>query len=170
MLRWIVPLSLLSVPVIAHAAAPLPSAGWWEKVTVQMVGDGAKQNCQYQSSFPSSEGAPDCAVVGGSLTQKASAKDGVTSITFERRFSPGGAPPNAAVMQKGDTMLGRKVMVLAIDGDGKVSGCRVVDRDGETGLAYGCEEAAKEQFDAAGSAARQGFMTIMVYGHEEHMV
>lgn len=168
--RWIVALSLFALPVAANAAAPLPSAGWWEKVTVRMAGDGETKNCQYSTNLPSGT-APDCQVVGGSVSvEPASAKDGLTTITFERRFSPGGAPASETVMQKGDTLLGRKVMVLAIDGEGKVSGCREVDRDGDTGLAYGCEEASKEQFEATSAIARQGFMTILVYGHEEHMV
>jgi hypothetical protein len=177
-LRWIVPLSLLALPVVAHADTPLPADAWWEKVTIKMTGDGEAQGCQYQTNRPASAGA-DCKVVGASgvaasaSTDTAMAKDGYTSITFERRFNLGAAPGNSAI-QEGEKLLGKKVMALAIDKAGKVSGCKVVDLTGDTGLAYGCEEASNEHFAANGAAAtapdRQGFMTILVYGHNEHVV
>jgi len=95
-------------------------------------------------------------------------------ITFERRFSPGGAPPAESAMVAGDKLLGRQVMSLAIDGAGKVSGCKVVAASGDTGLTYGCEDVAAEHFatsaPATAAAERQGYMTILVYGHTEHVV
>lgn len=175
MLRWIVPLSLVALPVVANAAAPLPSDAWWEKVTVKMTGDGEAQGCQYQTSRAAAAGA-DCQVVGasGAAAQASTAKDGYTTITFERRFSPGSAAPNDSAIQEGEKLLGRKVMALAINHAGKVSGCKIVDSSGDTGLAYGCEEASGEQFASAGAAAsapdRHGFMTVLVYGHSEHVV
>ena len=173
MLRLIVPLSLLALPVAVQAAAPLPSDSWWEKITIKMTGGGEAQGCQYQSSRPAADAA-DCKVVGGGMSaQPASTSDGYTSITFERRFNPGEAPGDSAI-QQGEKLLGKKVMALAIDHAGKVSGCTVVDSSGDTGLSYGCEEAATEQFAATNAAAsardRHGFMTILAYGHNEHVV
>jgi hypothetical protein len=172
-LRWIVPLSLAALPAIASAAAPLPATAWWEKVTIRMTGDGEAQGCQYQSSRPTGAAA-DCKVVGanGVSAQAASTKDGYTTITFERRFNPGNAAPSDADLQAGEKLLGRQVMALAITPAGKVSGCKVVDTSGETGLAYGCDEASAEQFASAGTSAtdRHGFLTVLVYGHSEHVV
>jgi hypothetical protein len=189
-LRWIIPLSLAAVPVVANAAGtapasaaaslPLPSSAWWERVTVKMTADGEAQNCQYSTSRTGAPGA-DCKVVGAGLAPQAassaapstSAKDAVTTITFERRFSPGSAPPSNADLAAGEKLLGKEVMALAIDHAGKVSGCRVVDSSGETGLAYGCDEATGETFEVSAAAAsehRLGFMTILVYGHNEHVV
>jgi hypothetical protein len=191
-LRWIIPLSLAAVPVVAHAAGtgpasaatslPLPSSAWWERVTVKMTSDGEAQNCQYSTSRAGAPGA-DCTVVGSGLAPQAAssaapssaAKDGVTTITFERRFNPGAAPPLEANLAAGEKLLGKEVMALAIDHAGKVSGCRIVDTSGETGLAYGCDEATGETFEASAHAAsasdrRLGYMTILVYGHNEHVV
>jgi len=140
-----------------------------------MTGDGEAQGCQYQTSRPAGAGA-DCKVVGasGAPAQAASTKDGYTTITFERRFNPGSALPVAADLQAGEKLLGRQVLALAISPAGKVNGCKVVDSSGDTGLAYGCDEASAEQFSATGAAAsamdRHGFLTILVYGHSEHVV
>jgi hypothetical protein len=169
----IVPLSLIALPAIASAATPLPSNAWWEKVTIRMTGGGEAQGCQYQTSRPAADAA-DCKVVGGSTSaQPASTSDGYSAITFERRFNPGEAPGDSSI-QQGEKLLGMKVMALAIDGAGKVSGCRVVNATGDTGLSYGCEEASNEKFAANGAAAtapdRHGFMTILAYGHNEHVV
>lgn len=179
MLRVIVPLALLAFPAIAIAAPPLPSsASWWEKVTVRMVGDGDAQTCQYQSSREAAAKA-DCSVVGkgGAMTAAASGKPtgpskaGATTIIFERRFNPGPAAPAAPAIETGDKLLGREVMALAIDDKGKVTGCKIVTSIGDTGLSYGCDDASNETFDAAAANApyRQGFMTIMVYGHSEQV-
>jgi hypothetical protein len=170
----IVPLALLALPAAAIADAPLQTNSWWEKVTVRMNGSGEAQGCQYQSSRATRGGA-DCKVVGASgLAKQASANDGAYAITFERRFDLGETPPGEAVMQTGDKLLGSQVMALVIDAAGKVSGCEVVNSTGETGLSYGCTDAAQEHFAASGEPAtardRHGFMTILVYGHSEHVV
>jgi hypothetical protein len=71
-------------------------------------------------------------------------------------------------------LLGRQVMSLAIDGAGKVKGCRVVATSGDVTPAYGCDDAQSEHFEASavrsGTEAKVGYMTVLVYGHEEHVV
>ena len=110
-----------------------------------------------------------------SKTASSSAKDQVTHITFERRFSPGGNS-EAASLQPGETLLGSSVMALAIDGQGAVKGCKVVSTAGSLPPQYGCDEASAERFDASVSgaheqgSARVGVMTVLVYGHSEHVV
>lgn len=176
MLRWFIPFTLAAVPVAVSAATPALSVGeWWEKVTVKMTGDGKAQTCQYQTNLPSG-GPADCKVIGASsaAAQSGASKQEYSTITFERRFSIGGSAPAERAMQTGDKLLGRDVMALAIDHTGKVSGCKVVLSYGETGLGYGCREATAERFEASAASApdahRQGFLTIMVYGHNEHVV
>ena len=171
MLRWIVPLFLAATP--AFASSPGLSVGsWWEKITVTMTSDGKAQACTYETSLTSAAGQ-DCKVVGanGVAVQASSGKGQYATITFERRFSTRAALEDGA-MQPGDKLLGRQVLALAIDGAGKVSGCEVIMATGETGLSYGCNEASAERFEAAASSAprRRGFMTILVYGHTEHVV
>ena len=183
MLRLLIPLTLAAVPVIAHASTPLPNAAWWEKVTIKMSGDGEAQACQYTTSRVGKSDGADCkvekqassVVAQAASSPSESAKDGTTTtITFERRFTPGTTLPSEASLQTGEKLLGKEVMALAIDHAGKVSGCRVVDTSGDTGVAYGCDEAAAEKFETAAAAAegghRLGFMTILVYGHNEHVV
>ena len=91
------------------------------------------------------------------------------------RFSPGEQPTMAAI-QPGEKLLGGQVMALAIDAKGAVKNCRVVSTSGSVTPQYGCDEAAAERFDASAGAtrarapAREGYMTIMVYGHSEHVV
>jgi hypothetical protein len=94
-----------------------------------------------------------------------------SKVTFERRFSPGGKP-DAARMQPGDTLLGRQLMFLTIDAKGSIAHCQLVSTSGEAPPGYGCDEARKEQFKApepADAAARQAFMTVVAYGHTEHI-
>ena len=150
----------------------LSTTPWWEKVTVTVSGDGKPESCLYQSSLkPASE---DCDVgtsaAAMSQASSASSKGSVTRITFERRFTPG--MPTKAAMQVGDTLLGGQMMALAIDARGEVRNCKIVATSGEMQPGYGCDEASAEKFQA--SAARgpehQGYMTILVYGHSEHMV
>ena len=72
----------------------------------------------------------------------------------------------------GDTLLGGQILALGIDGTGSVNSCKVVATSGDMTPDYGCNEASKEQFEAskaAGSDAQVSFMTIMVYGHNEHV-
>lgn len=155
------------------------SAPWWEKVTVTVTDDGKTQSCHYESSLQASP-AQDCSVSGGvsaSATgaHPASAKDGYTRITFERRFMPG-AEPVAPALQPGEKLLGGQVMALAIDPKGAVKHCRVISTSGSVTPQYGCDEAAAERFDASAATARvraperDGYMTILVYGHSEHVV
>ena len=161
----------------AAKAEPMLSstAPWWEKVTVTIAGDGKSNSCKYETSMVP-DASKDCDVVGDAKSLgagTASAKNELTRLTFERRFNPGAMPVDAA-LETGDTLLGRQVMSLAIDAAGKVKGCRVVATSGDVTPAYGCEDAKGEHFEASavktGTEARVGFMTVLVYGHEEHLV
>jgi hypothetical protein len=150
------------------------SSPWWEKVTVTLDGNGSPSNCRYETSMKT--GGESCDVDSGPAamaTKASSSKGEVTRITFERRFNPGSEPvePN---MQVGDTLLGGQVMALNIDAGGAVKGCLVVAQSGAMKPEYSCDDATAEKFQASvGSAQkseRQGYMTILVYGHSEHMV
>jgi hypothetical protein len=159
----------------SHSVAALVSAvPWWEKITVTISGDGRQQSCRFESSLSPND-SKICEVVSSqaALGESSGAKDQYTRITFERRFSPGG-PPDAADLQPGDRLLGRQVMALAIDPKGAVAGCKIVATSGDVTPAYGCDEASAERFQTsahtASAIARQGYMTILVYGHSEHVV
>ena len=173
MFRAIATLALASAS--AHPAATLTSASpWWERVTVLVADNGQAQSCRYESSLQPS-GKQDCTVDGGqSATAKgASARNEFTRITFERRFSPGAKPDMA--LQPGETLLGGRVMSLAIDARGAVKNCEVVATSGSVTPQYGCADLRAERFEAnaaapAGSAPREGYMSIIVYGHSEHVV
>lgn len=167
-----------SSPAPAPAAAPAltSTAPWWEKFTFTMTGDGTQQACQYATSLPIS-GAPGCGddsdASADANVQPASSSSGssYTKITIERRFNP--ATPEAVKLQTGDTLLGEQVLALAIDGSGTVKSCRIIGASGEMKPPYGCDEARTEKFEAnARSTAqlRQGYMTVLVYGHEEYPV
>ena len=154
-----------------------PTAEWWEKVTVTIAGDGKSNSCRYETSLVP-DASKDCDVVGDAKALGAGApasKDQFTRLTFERRFNPGAMAPQDAALQTGDTLLGRQVLSLAIDGAGKVKGCRVIAKSGEMTPAYSCDDAQSEHFEASAARpgtgdAHEGFMTILVYGHEEHLV
>lgn len=157
------------------AATPTPAldstASWWEKITVTMSGDGKAQSCRYESSLNKTD---NCDVVGGTPAAKGSSADAgeqFTKITFERRFSPAGTEMDMSKLHPGDTLLGGQVMALAIDATGAVKGCSVVAASGGMKPDYGCEEATAEKFAASTGAnqSRQGFMTILVYGHSEEL-
>jgi hypothetical protein len=172
--------ALILASTSAHSTATLTSnAPWWERVTVTVTDDGNTQSCRYETSLQASAGT-DCSVAGGgaaAMTRRAGAssgaKDQYTRITFERRFSPG-AKPDTQTLQPGETLLGGQVMALAIDAHGAVKHCQVVATSGALTPQYGCDEAAAERFDANAATARvperEGFMTILVYGHSEHVV
>jgi hypothetical protein len=173
--RAIAALALASAS--AHSAAALTSTGpWWERVTVLVAGDGQAQSCRYESSFKPN-GGQDCSVVESqaAAAKSAGAKDQFTRITFERRFSPG-ARPEAAPLQPGETLLGGRLMALAIDAKGAVKDCEVVASSGAVMPQYGCDDLAGERFEAsaggthAGAGPREGYMSIIVYGHSEHVV
>jgi len=144
---------------------------------VTIAGDGKSNSCKYETSLVP-DASKDCDVVGdakalGAGAGAATAKAQVTRLTFERRFNPGAMPQDAA-LETGDTLLGRQVMSLAIDSAGKVSGCRVVATSGDVTPAYSCADARTEHFEASaartGAEAKVGYMTVLVYGHEEHVV
>ena len=184
MIRSLAALALLtaSTPTIATSTAKADTAlsstaPWWEKVTVTIAGDGKSNSCKYETSLVP-DASKDCDVVGdakalGAGAGAATAKAQVTRLTFERRFNPGAMPQDAA-LETGDTLLGRQVMSLAIDSAGKVSGCRVVATSGDVTPAYSCADARTEHFEASaartGAEAKVGYMTVLVYGHEEHVV
>lgn len=152
------------------------TAPWWERVTVTVTDDGQTQSCRYETSR-SADASKDCSVVGSQAamakTSSSSAdKASVTRITFERRFSPT-AGANLSSLQPGETLLGGQVMALAIDGAGAVKGCKVVATSGSVTPQYGCDQAASERFQASAAAPgtrHAGYMTILVYGHSEHVV
>jgi hypothetical protein len=152
------------------------AAPWWEKFTFTMTDDGIQQACQYATSLPSS-GAPGCGDDESDgpnpSVQPASMSGGsYTKITIERRFTPA-SQPEAVKLQTGDTLLGEQVLSLAIDHRGSVLSCEVVDKSGTMRPPYGCEEAKTERFEASArpsSQLRRGYMTVLVYGHEEYPV
>lgn len=198
MFRAIAALALASVasahPTLTKPAAPKPAAAapaatdssetlasntpWWERVTVTVDDDGQTQSCLYESSR-SPNAAKDCSVVGATAqpasmsSESPGPKDEVTRITFERRFSPG-AKPDLSALQTGDTLLSGQVMALAIDADGAVKGCRVVETSGAVASQYGCSDASAEKFDASAAGPRSGpreaYLAVRVYGHSEHVV
>ena len=151
------------------------SSPWWEKVTVTIGGDGKPESCRYETSLkPTASQYCDVASSQAAMVTKASESKGeVTKITFERRFDPGTAPTKAN-LQTGDTLLGGQMMALAIDPRGSVKGCRIVAQSGTMQPAYGCDDAQAERFQASVGGApkdvRDGYMTVLVYGHSEHMV
>jgi hypothetical protein len=176
-IRAVAALALISAS--AHSAATLnPADAWWEKVTVTIAGDGKPSACTYETSR-SPAAAKQCDVDGSAAGMEpggsSAAKDEFTRLTFERRFQPGTMDPSdGAALQPGDTLLGRQVLALAIDAAGAVKGCKIVAASGDMTPSYSCKDAAAEHFEASakrtGTPARQGYMTILVYGHSEHVV
>lgn len=198
MIRALAAMALLTASSFSLAATSNPSAGtavksvgkaassdalessspWWEKVTVTIAGDGETKSCRWESSLQPNNGQ-DCDVSGPktAMTQAShsSNSEQYTRITFERRFVPGAQAPSNA-LAAGDTLLGRQDLALAIDAKGQVKGCRIVSSAGDMTPDYGCTEAQAERFQASAStskaeaSASEGTMTILVYGHAEHMV
>jgi hypothetical protein len=160
----------------ANASPALTTATpWWEKVTYTISDDGAQQVCRYETSL-SRAGEQGCGEDEGAaaIHEASSGSPGpYTKITIERRFTPGSSP-NPVALETGDTLLGGQVMALAIDGNGAVQSCQLIGASGEVKTPYGCEEAKAERFEASASSAptqvRYGYMTILVYGHEEYPV
>lgn len=164
--------ALVLAAASANASPSLTStAPWWEKVTYTFAGDGGQQSCRYESSLA---GGRACDADEQSSPMKAAggATGTYTKITIERRFSPGGQP-EAVGLAAGDTLLGGQVLALAIDDKGAVKSCRTIVASGEIRPAYGCDEARAERFEAGArkqaAEVSQGFMTIIVYGHEEYL-
>ena len=178
MIRLIAALALATATAATASATAsdtlVSSSPWWEKVTVTIDGDGQPQGCRFESSLTPAK-AQNCEVDGNqaALAGKSGSKQEYTRITFERRFSPGEQPKTSVA--PGETFLGGQMMALAIDPSGSVKDCKVVASSGSMSPGYGCDDASAEKFQAsAGRAAhepeRQGYMTILVYGHQEHMV
>ena len=167
-------------PTAPHSASDaLSTSPWWERITVTISGDGKPQACKYESSV---KPAHSCDVVGSeaaeatssSTSASSSAKAEYTRITFERRFQPG-AQPKADDLQPGETLLGGQVMALGIDPHGLVKACKIVSESGSMKPEYGGEQAKTEHFEASAAtpraaAEREGYMTVVVYGHSEHVV
>ena len=168
-----------------HPAAPAPAATqtlatgepvleftvpWWERITVTVDDKGKQRSCRYETNFSGSEACDEemASTVEGGVRGAA----GVYSkVTYERRFSPGNRIDSGR-LHPGDTLIGRAVMFLTIDAKGAISSCKLVATSGEAPPAYGCAEARKEQFQASASAdpgSRQAFMTVLAYGHTEHL-
>jgi len=174
----------LAALILAAASPPAPSpaltstAPWWEKFTFTMTGDGIQQACQYATSLPVA-GAPGCGddsdadPQSAGLQQASSSSGGTyTKITIERRYTPD-SRPDPVKLETGDTLLGEQVLALGIDGSGAVRSCAIVDKSGEMKPPYGCAEARTEKFEANARSTpelRHGFMTVLVYGHEEYPV
>jgi hypothetical protein len=166
---------VLAAASTASPPALVSSAPWWEKVTVTVNSDGKPKACSYQTSLTPTK-AKSCAVSGTSAalaSESVGAASEITRITFERRFTPT-AEPGGGSIHPSETLLGGQVMALAIDSAGAVKGCKIVATSGDMTPDYGCAEAATERFEASAGAkadhSREGFMTILVYGHAEHMV
>ena len=181
MFRAIAALSLASAASFATAATTNVSGldattPWWERVTITISGDGHPQSCRFESSLKPEDGQECQVEASQAAVAKTStgSKDSLTRITFERRFSPG-AQPDAA-LPTGDTLLGRQVMALAIGTKGTVEGCKIVAASGDMRPEYGCKEASAERFQTSAAtgakptATREAYMTILVYGHSEHVV
>ena len=176
----------LAALMLAASAAPSPAldstAPWWEKFTFTMTDDGTQEGCSYQSStaIPGSDGCSDTSSGSSSSSiQHAASSDGgiatgsYTKITIERRFTPAIIPEPFSVAA-GDTLIGGQVLALAIDPSGGVRGCQVVESSGEMKPPYSCEEARTERFEASAgrrmAQLRHGYMTVLVYGHQEYPV
>ena len=174
---------MLSLIALALASATpdasptlMPTAPWWEKITMTLDAEGTERSCNYESSLSAAEDGA-CDEAAAAPTKAAVGVDapaGVyTKLTFERRFSPG-AQPDLGKLQPGDTLLGGQVIALSIDGAGAVKGCRVVAASGDMMPTYGCKEAQDEKFEvrkigASSEATSEGYMTILVYGHMEQL-
>lgn len=158
----------------ANASPPLTlTMPWWDKFTFTITDDGAQQACRYESSTAGAKTCDDDAeATPASVQPAASSSNGsYTLITIERRFTPAIAP-DPLVVKTGDTLLGGQVLALAIDGSGSVSSCQVVGKSGDVRPPYGCAEARTEHFQAGMASSsqqlRHGYMTVLVYGHEEY--
>jgi hypothetical protein len=170
--------SLILASATAHSAsALLPNSPWWERITVTISGDGEAQGCRFESSLrPNAPQSCDVAendqAAVAKATNSSGSKDQYTRITFERRFTPGPRPKTQ--LQTGDTLLGSQVLALAIDGRGQVKNCKVVAETGSMKPDYGCDEASGERFEASAGAHRattqEAYMSVIVYGHQEHAV
>jgi hypothetical protein len=169
----------LAALILAAAASPSPALAsaspWWEKFTFTYDSGGTQRSCRYQTSLAIAPAAAACDTdePDSPTAHQARASTGsYTKISIERRYTPG-TQPEPVKLAAGDTLLGGQVMSLAIDGAGLVRSCRVVGETGDVKAPYGCTEARGERFEASASRApqlRHGFMTVLIYGHEEYPV
>lgn len=162
---------LLSAASVDASPALASASPWWERFTFTMTGDGAQQSCSYETSVVGAAAAQGCGADSSPepMRHTASAGNGYTKITVERRFTPA-TPADPMRVQTGDTLLGGQVLALAIDKAGAVRTCQVVTSSGDVTPPYGCNEAKTERFDPMNAQVRHGFMTVLVYGHEEYPV
>lgn len=168
-------LSIAALALAAASAASSPALAttspWWEKVTYTISGDGAQQSCRYESSVaPINAAICDSEDAPTPVRAAAPSSTGAyTRITIERRFTPGDRL-DPGTLQPGDTLIGGRVMALAIDTAGVVRNCRTLAASGDVQPAYDCDEARAERFEASGDRPhaehRVGFLSIIVYGHE----
>ncbi len=174
--------------LIPFTAAAAPSAGfdrpseksealsstapWWEKLVLTVGDEGAPQSCLYETSLEPGA-TKECDVVdeGNPAQASAAMPEQMTRITFERRFSPVASLADSEVAA-GDTLLGKSVLALAIDKQGRVRGCKVVATGG-TEPDYSCKEAAAEKFEASATSEvkplRVATLTILVYARQEQI-
>jgi hypothetical protein len=175
--RFFAALGLLSASAAHSAAALTSTTPWWEKITVTVTDDGKTHSCRYETSLNPNQAQECSASDNQTAMAKASggSKDQYTSITFERRFTPGEKPTQAA-LQPGETFLGGQVMALGIDARGAVNQCRIVAMSGAVTPQYSCDDAQAERFEASAGSARAhgpqraGYLMIVVYAHAEHVV
>lgn len=173
MLSLLAALALTSGTASGLSDSQLPAAPWWERITVSLGAGGESQGCLYTSS--DGQRSTDCKIdaADADSSEHSTSRDGVTRVTFERRFTPGGTQAAATQLEAGDTLLGREVLALAIDGRGSVQTCKLVASDGEMMVDYGCKDAQAEHFQASaksgGGAQREGTMTVLIYAHQEHV-
>ena len=167
-------LALLAAALAASAQSPILEASmpWWERITVTVDDKGKQQSCRYQISLlPSGTKTCDEAMAASVAGGSKSGPGAFSKLTFERRFSPGSALDDGK-LEPGDRLLGRQVMFLTFDPKGLIESCHVVAKTGDMAFQYDCDEARAEQFRApAGDypSPRQAFMTVLAYGHTEHL-
>ncbi len=160
---------------LAQTEALSSTAPWWERLVLTLGDEGETRTCTYQTSLIPGE-TKACEVTGATAGADEASTEGLpeqlTHLTFERRFSPDAAMDEGEVAA-GDTLIGKSVLVLAIDAQGNVRGCRVVATGGMK-PDYGCKEAAAEKFEASATnapvATRVSTLTILVYAHDENQV
>ena len=167
---------MLAIVVAALAASTSSptletSVPWWERVTVTVDEKGNQQSCRYEASQAPEGGTVCDEKTAASIPSGRSEAGRFAKMTFERRFSPGGQLDSGR-LQPGDELLGRKVLFLTFDPEGSLESCKVVASTGDMEFQYDCEEARKEQFGVQASVSaspRQAFMTVLAYGHSEHI-
>ena len=165
------PAAVPAIPAMPEAASQLSaSAPWWERLIVTVGDEGETHACQYETSLQPGERQP-CDVEGAAQAA-AAVPEQVTRITFERRFSPAANMADGEVAA-GDSLLGKSVLALAINAEGRVLGCKIVATGGMK-TDYGCKEAAAEKFEASATTVieppRVATLTILVYAHNENYV